>query len=132
MTEVYKMAYGEVEKIIALLPKEQKEKIPNKILMFLAENKNDNIIIKKDIPLEEQDITKEAKAIVANIYRDYLAENDKREKIILKQNQDLYEEFNVETILKNRKKQKETQIIEYRKSIFENILGKIKSFLHLS
>lgn len=131
MTEVYKMAYGEVEKIVALLPEIQKRKIPNKILMFLAENKNDTIQIKKDIPLEKQDISKEAKAIIANIYRDYLAEPDKKEIIIAKQNQDMYDAFNVENILKNRKKQKENQIVEYRKSVFENILGKIKNFLHL-
>lgn len=132
MTEAYRFAYAQVEKIIALLPEKQKSKIPSKTMIFLKENKNDNVIIRKDIPLEDQGITQEAKAIIANLYRDYLAEENERETIRARQNQELSEVFNVENILKNRKKQSGEQLKEYKKSVFETILGKIKGFLHIN
>lgn len=132
MTEAYRLAYAQVEKIISLLPEKQKKQIPSKTMMFLKENKDDRMAIRKDIPLENQDITDEAKAIIANLYRDYLAEESERETIRAKQNQELSEVFNVENILKNRKKQGGEQLKEYKKSVFETILGKIKGFLHIN
>lgn len=131
MTEVYRLAYAQVEKVISLLPENQRNKIPNKTLMFLIDQRDDNVVINKDIPLDEQGITDEAKAIIANLFRDYLAEENEKERIIAKQNQDMAEIFNVEKILENRKKQNKQQLVEYRKSIFDTVLGKIKGFLHL-
>lgn len=132
MTEVYKVAYAEAEKIISLLPKSQKSKIPNKILEFLASNRDENIKIDTITPLVNQDISNEAKAIIANIYRDYLATDYERQRIVKKQEADIAEEYNIEKVFNKRKAEKtenvvNTEMIEYKESFVTKIMKKVRS-----
>ncbi len=63
----YKEAANEVIQIINLLEEQEKNKIPPKILSLLEymKIKDYNKKIYSDIPLEEQNISAEAKAILA-------------------------------------------------------------------
>lgn len=136
MTEKYKVSYAQVEKILRFLSKEERKKIPQEILLFLDENKNEKVTIRRDKPLIEQDVTEEAKAIIANLYRDYLATEYEKARIIEKQNYDIIQRYNLDNIFNNRNKQanntfipnNDKEIIEYKESILKMIIRKIKEF----
>lgn len=135
MTEAYKLAYAQVEKIVNFLPEAQKDKIPNKILDFLDYNKDDTVVVKNDIPLTDQDITEEAKAIIANIYRDYLATDYEKERIMAKQDGDLHRLYDIQDIFNKRKSinpKEENDLVEYKETKFKAFIRKLKKLLRIN
>ena len=93
--------YNEVIEILNYIPKEDFNKIPiDKINMFKA-NINPNYHFKYDPnkTLQEQNVSKEARIIIAILFRDYWATPNQKEKIIRK------EKFDIKKI-ENEKKEK--------------------------
>lgn len=86
----YANAYTEVLEILKYIPKEDYNKIPkNKIELYETySNKNYNFIYNPDKTLDEQNVSKIAKGVIAILYRDYWANESQREFIIKKQNYD--------------------------------------------
>lgn len=86
----YSNAFKEVIEILKYIPREDYNKIPkNKITLFEKNsNKNYNFKYNPHISLDEQNVSKRAKAIIAILFRDYWATSEQREKIIEKQNYD--------------------------------------------
>ena len=86
----YANAYKEVVEILRYIPREDYNKIPkNKITLFEKNaNENYNFKYNPNISLNEQNVSKRAKAIIAILFRDYWATSEQREKIIAKQNYD--------------------------------------------
>ena len=84
MTEVYKRAFAEVYEILKYLDDENYNKIPQNVINALKENRDTkyDFFIDEAMPFYEQDILEETKAILFNLYRDYLAEANIKEKII--------------------------------------------------
>ena len=79
----YTNAYTEVYEILNCLDKDEYNKIPVELLEVFEENRN--LEYEYEIN-EEQDLTKqpmlvETKAILLNIFRDYLATSDQSKKI---------------------------------------------------
>ena len=117
----YSKAYKEVLTILKNVPEEEVEKIPkNMIKVFkLKQDKNYIYEINVNKPFEEQEMLEETKAIFANIFRDYWATPEQREKILAKEKYDRAKEeeqkrelYNPDNLFKNRnKKDSETNNI---------------------
>lgn len=102
-------AYTEVYTILQELEENEYEKIPPEIIQALEKNKNDNYIYELDDEqeLKEQQMLPETKAILFNIFRDYLATPEQKQKVIQMQNEERQK-------LELKKKQK------YSNNVFEN------------
>ena len=86
----YANAYSEVLEILKYVSVEDYNKIPkNKIELFKINANNDyNFKYNPDKTLEEQNVSKITKGIIAILFRDYWATEIQRNKIIEKQNYD--------------------------------------------
>ena len=86
----YANAYSEVLEILKYIPVEDYNKIPkNKIELFKTNANNDySFKYNPNKTLDEQNVSKTAKAIIAILFRDYWATEIQRKKIIEKQNYD--------------------------------------------
>lgn len=145
MTKIYQQAFSEVNEILSYLSKENYNKIPKEVIDAIEENKDDDYVffIDTTIPFEEQEILEESKAILFNIYKDYLSNDEIKDKIIelQKEEQIVKESINSSNIHLNelfpKKTEKEIDIevktetaliqIDNNKNIFIKILEKIKN-----
>lgn len=141
----YANAYSEVLEIIKHIPKEDYDKIPtSKIKLFQTKaNPNHKLEYNPELTLEQQQVSKRAKAIIAILFRDYWATDEQREKIIRKQRNDLnkleqekVEKYNPDNIFKQGKKEiieeqekmiESVAMVEHKENIFKRIISKIKS-----
>ncbi len=96
--------------------------------------------IDKEKPLSEQNISKEARAILANIFKQYWATDYQRERIESKEKYDMeqlekekYEKYNPDDIFKRRQTNMQTEsisdnvsMVEYKIPIFKRLMDKIK------
>lgn len=96
----YANAYTEVLEILKYISIEDYNKIPkNKIELFQTNANNDyHFTYTPEKTLNEQNVSKIAKGIIAILFRDYWATNIQKEKIITKQNYDrhIIEESKIE------------------------------------
>lgn len=88
VSEEYAIAYKEVNEILKYIPKDDYEKIPKvKINLFETLSKKDyEFTYNPDLTLDEQNVSRRAKAIIAILFRDYWATEEQRKKIISRQN----------------------------------------------
>jgi len=149
INSTYAKAYTEVLEIIKYFSKQEYEKIPKEKIEFYKKNrdKNYNFKINPTIDLDKQNISKEANAIIINLYKDYYATEEQKIKIdqILKLNQEKKEQeklekYNPDNIFKNKPKEidniagalneeEENKLIKYKKEKwYQKIIKKILSF----
>ena len=90
MNQIYKNALSEVYEILQYLEEESYNKIPKEIIKLIDDNRNKqyDFWIDKTAPLKDQIILEETKEILFEIYRDYLASPEVKEKIIEYQKQE--------------------------------------------
>lgn len=109
----YANAYSEVLEILKYISKEDYEKIPNSKIELFETNHNKEYIFRynPNKTLDEQNVSKTAKAIIAILFRDYWATEIQKEKIITKQNYDRKqleekkkERYNSDNLFKNNEK----------------------------
>lgn len=106
----YANAYSEVLEILKYIPIEDYDKIPkNRINLFKTyANKDHAFCYDTTKTLEEQNVSKIAKGIIAILFRDYWATEIQKEKIIAKQNYDrmqiIEEKYNYDNIVNNNEK----------------------------
>ena len=131
----YANAYSEVLEILKNISKEDYEKVPSEKTDLFEKNANKNYNFQYDtnLTLDEQNVSKRTKAIIAILFRDYWATPEQREKILAKQNYDRIQieknkqkQYNVDNIFKNKERKVETvensvSTIEYKESIFSKI-----------
>ena len=144
-----KNAYTEVYTILQDLNEEEYNKIPPEVIETLDANRNKEYeyFLDDELELKDQPMLPETKAILFNLFRDYLATPEQRTKIIKMQNearqknelkkQQMYntDVFANKSINKTTKlnenevktNNNEKQIVEYKENIFKRILNKIKS-----
>lgn len=117
----YANAYSEVLEILNHIPKSDYNKIPNNIIEVFAINNNKNYKFSYDVnkTLNEQNVSKIAKTIIAILFRDYWATSSQREKILAKEKSDiikLEEEkrkiYNLDNIFKKIEKDEKIERIE--------------------
>lgn len=143
----YANAYSEVLEILKFISKEDYEKIPaNKIELFnLNSNKEYEFTYNLEKTLDEQNVSKRAKAIIGILFRDYWATEEQREKIIRKQKNDrlILEEqkkslYDIENIFKKlnicseiEAKEEVTEMVVYKANFITRVFNKIKKFLKI-
>lgn len=80
----YANAYSEVLEVLKFISKEDYEKIPNSKIEIFEANQNKEYIFEYDPnkTLEEQNVSKIAKAIIGLLFRDYWSTDEQKDKII--------------------------------------------------
>lgn len=115
MEIVYKQAFAEVLEVLENTKQSIVEKIPEKFIIFLQENKDNNYVAKIDFSKSnwEEDIKKEAQAILALIYRDYIVSKEKRTELLKEEQEEqiriekeIREKYNLDNIFNNKKEKK--------------------------
>ena len=139
----HKNAYAEVYTILQELNEEEYNKIPPEVIKTIEANRNEEYEYELDdeLELKDQPMLPETKAILFNLFRDYLATPEQKAKIIRMQNEarqknELKKQQMYNTnVFANKPKENLAennneimQIVEYKESIFKRILNKIKSF----
>ena len=91
ITQEYAMAYTEVIEILKHVPDEDVQKIPEEELELYRKNMDKEYNYKLDMTkeFEEQQMSETTKAILANIFRDYWATPEQKERIEAKEKNDL-------------------------------------------
>lgn len=148
MTDIeYANAYKEVIEILKYVSKEDYDKIPkDKIELFEANaNKDFNFTYDINKTLDEQNVSKKAKTIIAILFRDYWATDAQREKIKAKEQYDRRikeeenrEKYNPDNLFKKHEEienietiNKNNQMIPYKESFFKKIFNKLMSYINL-
>lgn len=141
----YAIAYKEVFEILKYIPKEDYNKIPSeKIDLYkVMQEKNYNFKYNPSKTLDEQNVSKRAKAIIALLFRDYWATDIQRKKILEKQKYDrqrIEEEKKQKYQYKDLFKKEERTIeikdntdsvtlIKYKENVFNRFLNRIRIIL---
>ena len=83
-------AYTEVYTILQDLDEEEYKKIPPEVIKAIKENRNLEYYFEldNDLELKEQTLLPQTKVILFNLFRDYLATPEQKEKIIKMQNEE--------------------------------------------
>ena len=131
---VYTNAFSEVYTIINILSEKLKKNIPTQLLELIEKEKNENYDFKYNdsLPIDEQDISSEAKAILTLIYRDYLCDSDEKKELdeIFDLNEKKYYEKLTTNMFKNSQKLdniEETELIVYKENVITKIIKKFIS-----
>ncbi len=144
----YSKAYKEVLEIIKHFPEKEYNKIPKEKIEFYKDNmdKTYEFTINPEMDLSNQNISKEANAIIVALFQDYFATDEQKEKIneILRLNEQKEEnekrkKYNPNDIFKNinnneRNQQndiQETALVEYKENFFVKFKNFIIKLLHL-
>ena len=147
IAENYACAYKEVIEVLKYTKREDVNKIPkSRILLWrINMNKDYNFKIDTTKALEAQNLSKEAKAIIANIFKKYWATDYQKERIEAKEKYDIeqmkkekYQKYNPDDIFKNRKQNIQQEevasetvsMVEYKEPLFKRILNKIKNIFN--
>ena len=138
MDEVdYSKAYVEVLDTLKYISIEEYNKIPKKFIMYMEENYDENYDFSYNvaIPFEEQNMSKEAKNILAMIYRLFLASDEKKKELnemdkleeSTKEKEKL-EKDSYDNLFKNKQKVKEesTSMQVVKEKWYTVIFNKIK------
>lgn len=141
--ENFKKALFEVEVILKdIIPEEQIEKIPKKLLNFINNNKNTDHVFVYDFSkeFEEQNMLKETKIFIGMLYLNYWADEDEKTEInkILDDNERKYIEelnnkYSVDNLFKNRNNKTEeikenmNLPVEYHENLITKIIKFIKN-----
>jgi len=111
VSERYACAYKEVIEVLKYTKREDVNKIPQyKIVLWRQNMKKDyDFKIDTNKTLEEQNLSSEAKAIIANIFKKYWATDYQKERIEAKEKYDIEqmekeksEKYNTNDIFKNK------------------------------
>ena len=151
MEDNYPKAYKEVIEILNYVPKESVEKILQTMIDTFKAKMDTNYNFKVDInkSFEEQELLKETKAILPNIFRDYWASPEQKEKIKTKQQHDMQiieeekrKKYNPDSIFKDKQSivieniapennEQHTEMIEYKEQKwYQKIFNLIKNLFH--
>ena len=142
----YGIAYKEVLEILKCIPIEDYNKIPKDKIELFETNANKDYIFNYDPnkTLNEQNVSKIAKGIIAILFRDYWATETQRQKIINIQNyerrkleEEKLKKYNPDNLFKNSSTEntsetiKEKALIETKKEKFyDKLLKFLIDFYH--
>ena len=145
IAENYACAYKEVIEVLKYTKREDVNKIPQCKIVLWKQNMKKDYGFKIDTTktLEEQNLSKEAKAIIANIFKKYWATDYQKQRIIEKEKYDMQIgeknkslQYNPNDLFKSRNKsidnsctnevETTTVMTEYKESFILKIINKIK------
>ena len=141
-----KNAFKEVYVILDSLVEEDYKKIPPELIEIIYRNMNQDYKYELD---EEQELSTqkmlpETKAILFNIFRDYLSTEEQKQKIIRMQKEERQknelkkkEQYNTDVFANKEKtnnpeiQKEQVSLIKYKESIFKKIINKIKNIFKI-
>ena len=140
----YKKALVEVDAVLSCLDYNEYKKIPTNIINAIENNKDEEYMYEYDEELEYEDwsLMPETKAILYNIFKQYLATEEQRKYLQQRERLENYKiesekikKYNSENLFKKEKGQEEeknvqeenNKLIVKRDSSFKKILEKLKS-----
>ncbi len=138
----YKKALVEVDAVLSCLDYNEYKKIPTNIINAIENNKDEDYMYEYDEELEYEDwsLMPETKAILYNIFKQYLATEEQRKYLQQKERLGNYKiesekikKYNSENLFKKEKEVKKVEqeenneLIVKRDSSFKKILEKLKS-----
>ncbi len=142
MNNTYSLSYVEVLEILKHIPKEDYEKIPKEKIEFYENNKDKNYVYIYN-PVNPK-ISRKTDAILINLYKNYIAKDDEKEKInhILKLNemkneQEKQENFDLNNIFNNKKSEIKNNNVDTlpvekkRETRFKKFIDKIKKIFNI-
>lgn len=140
-------AYKEVYTILQDLNEEEYNKIPHEVIETIKENSNEEyeFVLNDELELKEQLLLPETKAILFNLFRNYLATPVQKEKILKMQseerkkveekkkqnytNVDIFKTNKHEDIEEEETNNKEVHLVQIKKEgFFRKLINKIKVF----
>ena len=135
MTKEYREALTEVNEILKFCDINIVKKIPCRFKKFVEDNMNTDYKFEVDLnkPINQQNISKQTRYILAMIYRDYICDEDKKEKIKkyqINRNKIIEEKYNPDNLFVNKRIQKNNKEIctDLMLKPKETIIDKIKNF----
>ena len=147
MNDTYAIAYTQILEILKYLSGNELEKIPKEKLELYSKNKETDYEFQFDISrsINEQNISRKAKAIYVSLYKKYIANENERAMIkrVLENNyivnenrkKELYNSDNIfknkETKNNNQQLEQNVSIVPYKVSMFLKIINRIKKFFNL-
>lgn len=138
MINNYNNAFTEVYEILNCLDEEEVNKIPEEVRNVIEKNRNldYNYEVNYDEDLSNQPMLTETKAILFNLFRDYLSTPEQKQKILkiqqeerIENEQHKQEKYN-KNIFKEKKETNKTEkleIVEYKESFINKIWNRIKN-----
>ncbi len=140
MTLEYKQSLSELNIIFGYMDESLLDKIPQKIFEFVNKNRDRDYVpdIKKNIPINEQDLKKDTKVLLSILYRNYLCDEETKKRL-LEEDKIAIEEYrrshnNFEETIRETKSieqvstDEQVQIIDYEKPKWYKVLfDKIKA-----
>ena len=138
-------AYAEVDNFIELLDSYHKDKIPKKLREFFKKEKDEKYVnnIYRNIPIKEQNLLPETLSLIAFLNLQYWCEDEEEkerlrriyennEKIALEEMRTRYDIKNIfeerrRKDIKNENKD-EVLMVEYKNSLIQRIINKMKNF----
>ncbi|WP_305133020.1 hypothetical protein [Thomasclavelia cocleata] len=141
----YSNAYVEVLEILKCIPTRDYNKIPKSKIELFVTNANSNYKFNYDLDktLDEQNVSKIAKGIIAILFRDYWATDEQRQKIIAKQNYDRNQieksnrlKYNPDNVFKNKSNMSNNieyqsmELTKYKEDLLSRLLKKIKNIFY--
>ena len=143
----YTDAFTQVYVILNELDDEDYDKIPPEVVDAIRKNRNKEyqFEIDESVDLKDNNLLPEARALLFKIYRDYLATEKQRQKILKMQNEerrkrelkkqeqynsDIFANKETETIQKSELEIQQQSIhsVPYKESIFKKLLNIIRGF----
>lgn len=133
INEDYANACAEVVRILDYVPYRDYKKIPKDVILHYEKNASKNCDFEYDIKysLDEQNVSKTAKTIIAILFRDYWATLEQKNKIlnyekneIIKEENIKKEKYNSNDIFKNNTK---STFIENKDNIQEKSLVNVSN-----
>ena len=141
-------SYTEVVTYLSLLSLEELSKIPNEKIELYTKYMDNSYNYKIDFtkPIKEQQMMEETKAILANLFRDYFANDYQKQRIISNEKYDMEkikevktEKYNPYQKLEERNKKIENhisastkEIVVYKENFFKKIINKIRNIFKQS
>ena len=134
MDEAYTKALTEVDEVLNYLDVKLLNKIPETFKNFIKNSKNKmyKYQYNKEKPLYEQELSKEAKAIISLIYRDYICYPQEKNQLVQEEKINMQNEFKVkeiETIKNDVKTETKAIAIIEKESFWKKVINKMKKIL---
>ena len=137
MNDVDARMCTDISIIISMMPSQMQDKISQKLKDFIENNKAENYSsnINPTVPLKDQSLEKETKAMLGIIYRDYLCSEEQRRKLLENEKteieeyeRELREKYNPDNLFKNKTKEveeeiatSETALTDYKEGFFSRL-----------
>lgn len=116
MDRNYQEAFVEVEQILKIIPLELSNKIPMKFRKIIIENQAPDYKVIIQEPLEQQKLKKETLVILGLIYRDFLCDEEERNRLkqedvaeLNRIQKELEKQYDINNVFEKRKAKNATQ-----------------------